>query len=98
MPFLWIGAVFIGAASHISDGRGTDPILLRLSSLSLVISALSIFLIARYRDRRPRKVKDKDSGRVFIVPHCDELWFLRLKYWPFIYIAIAVGCLIRSYL
>ncbi len=69
----------------------------RMFAIGFALSAMSVFLVARYRGSRFRKFVDPGSGQTFSIPNVDEFMFIRMKYWTPVLAVVAVGLLIRSF-
>jgi hypothetical protein len=73
IPF--IACLAVGEPLHVQMGL--------IGAVSLVISAVLLGLISRYRERR--------------MPDIDHLYFVPMKYWPYVYVVGAVASLIGAY-
>lgn len=51
--------------------------------------ALSVLALARYRKSHPQMMEDPATGKTIAVPHVDDLYGIRLDFWPYILVAIA---------
>ena len=95
--FLLIG-IMIATDSYEPDeakaAAGTDL----LFALAFILSAASVFLLARYRKNTPGKVVDPSTGKIHLVPHVDEFMFIRMKYWTYVLVAAAVWMFVKSFL
>ena len=94
--FIGIG-LLISSGTYEPDAAKAAADIDRLIALCLILSAASVFFLARYRERKPSKVADSATGQIHLVPHADEFMFIRMKYWPHILIAFSVGMFIKSF-
>ena len=98
--FAWIfaiGGIMIATSFYEPDKAKAAASVDRMFALAFALSAVSIFLIARYRNSRSRKVADPGTGEIYLVPYVDEFMFIRMKYWAPVLVAAAVGMLIKSF-
>src|SRR4051812_26527263 len=51
-----------------------------------LLSALSTFLLSRYRIGHPGRVSGAADGEIVFVPRIDELWYINLRVWPWIFL------------
>jgi hypothetical protein len=93
--FIVIG-IMIATGFHEPDEAKAAAATDLLFALSFILSASSVFLLARYRDNTPREIVDPTTGQTHPVPHVDEFMFIRMKYWTHILAACAVGMFIKS--
>ena len=94
--FILIG-ITIAAESHEPDESKAAAFTDRLFAVSLILSAATVFLLARYRDNRPGKVVDPATYETRLVPHVDEFMFIRMKYWAHILAALSIAMFIKSF-
>ncbi len=94
--FILIG-IMISSGFHEPDDAKAAADIDRLFALSLILSAASVFLLARYRDSTPSKVVDPANGQIHLIPHADEFMFIRIRYWTHILVAFSFGMLIKSF-
>jgi hypothetical protein len=94
--FIAIG-LMISSGSYEPDEAKAAADIDRLFALCLILSAASVFFMARYRDKTPSKVFDSATGQTHLVPHVDEFMFIRMKYWTPILVAFAIGMFVRSF-
>lgn len=90
----WLTAVIIVALSFDS-GPETDMIKLNSEmdlgvALILVLTALSVFGLDRYRKNHPRNIVDPASQNIVLAPHVDEFLYLKMGIWPLILLAFAL--------
>ncbi len=99
--FAWIFVLMIivmsGPNSYQPDKVKAAMETDQLFGLAFALSALSVFIIARYRESRPRKVTDPATGEISLLPRIDEFMFIRMKYWTYVLVAAAVGMFIKSF-
>lgn len=94
--FIAIG-MMISTGSYEPDEAKAAADIDRLFALSLILSAASVFFLARYRDKTPGKIVDPATGETHLVTHADEFMFIRMKYWTHILVAFSVGMFIKSF-
>lgn len=59
--------------------------------LGLWLTAAAIFGIARYFDSRPGKVViEKDTGREIVLRQAHSFFFIPMKYWTFVLLALGI--------
>ncbi|MFB3886238.1 MAG: hypothetical protein ACE144_13515 [Thermodesulfobacteriota bacterium] len=94
--FILMGIVIAGG-SHEPDAAKAAADTDRLFALSFLLSAATVFLLARYREKTPGKVVDPRTGQIHLIPHVDEFMFIRMKYWTFALLAISIWMFLRSF-
>jgi hypothetical protein len=94
--FLAIG-IMIASGVHEPDEAKATAYVYRLFALCLILSAVCVFFLARYRDNRPHKIFDPATGETHLVPHTDEFMFIRMKYWTHILVAFSAFMFIKSF-
>jgi len=94
--FLLIG-IMIAMDYHEPDEAKGAAVTDLLFALAFILSAASVFLLARYRENHPGKVVDPSTGEIHLVPHVDEFMFIRMKYWTYVLVACAAWMFIRSF-
>jgi hypothetical protein len=94
--FIAIGIV-ISSGFHEPDEAKATAYIYRLFALCLILSAVFVFFLARYRDNTSGKVVDSATGETHLVPHIDEFMFIRMKYWTHILIALSIVMFIKSF-
>jgi hypothetical protein len=98
--FAWIFGILgitMGTGFYEPDKATADASVDRMFALAFALSAVSVFLIARYRNSRSRKVADPGTGEIYSVPNVDEFMFISMKYWTPVLVAAAAGMLIKSF-
>lgn len=98
--FAWMFIVFgvvIAMGGHEPDPAKASAYILRCVVLWMALSAASVFLLARHRERTPRTVTDPETGQTETIPHDDTFMFIRMKYWTHILAAFAVWAAIASF-
>jgi hypothetical protein len=93
VALVWFIALFLAFPGHGEMGEKTIG---RIGSLALLLSAGSVWLMTRYRSKRPRIVVDPASGSSVAVPRCDDLWYIPMRFWAPILAVGAVGLFIYS--
>ena len=63
----------------------------------LLLSAVTTYPLAWYRSRSGIEATDPQTGRKHLVPHDDSFMFIRMKYWPTIFLVLAVVAFIASF-
>lgn len=63
----------------------------------LLLSAVTIYPLVWYRSRSGIEAADPQTGRKYLVPHDDSFMFIRMKYWPSIFLALALAAFIASF-
>ncbi|MDR3472235.1 MAG: hypothetical protein P4M09_11170 [Devosia sp.] len=48
-------------------------------------SALTCLVMSHYRRSHPKRVSDPVTGETMLVPRIDDLWYVELAYWPWIF-------------
>jgi hypothetical protein len=94
--FIAIGMLLSTGAYEPDEAKAAADID-RLVALSLIVSAATVFFLARYRDNRPSQVVDSATGQTHLIPHVDEFMFIRMKYWTHILIVFSIGMFIKSF-
>lgn len=89
--------IMISAGSYEPDEVKAAADTDRLFALSLILSAATVFFLARYREKRPGKFVDPGTFQDHLVPHTDEFMFVPMKYWTHILAAFSVGMFIKSF-
>ena len=97
----WLFVVFgamIAWGGHESDLHKIDSELYQLSSLWLLLSAMSVYLLSRYRDGAVSRKTDAAIGPVSSTPDAiDTFMFVRMSYWTYILLAFALYTFVRSF-
>jgi hypothetical protein len=88
--FILIG-IMIATGSHEQDAAKAAAFTDRLFGLSFILSALSVFLLSRYRNNTPHQKIDPSTGRVDLIPNHDEFMFIPMRYWTYL-LAVISGC------
>lgn len=63
----------------------------------LLLSAATTYPLVWYRSRSGIEAADPQTGRKYLVPHDDSFMFIRMKYWPSIFVALALVAFIASF-
>jgi hypothetical protein len=96
----WMLVVFgimIAAGSYEPDEAKAAAYADRVFALWFALSAASVFFLARYRERTPRKVVDPTTNQSSLVPHADDFMFIRMKYWTHILAAGSLWMITKSF-
>lgn len=66
------------------------------AGLGLLVSAGAVWLFGRFLESRsePRTLIDKESGSEVVLQRSDSLFFIKVRYWPFILVAGAAVAVI----
>ncbi len=70
----------------VSDKQSED---LWLAGTCL-LSAITCWLMFRYRIAHPRRIADTATGETTIVPRIDDLWYIDLKHWSWIFLVLGL--------
>ena len=100
VTFAWIFiaiGIMISSGFYEPDEAKATADIYRLFALCLIVSAASVFFLARYRDNTPSKVVDSSTGEIHLVPHVDEFMFIRMKYWTHSLVVFSVLMFIKSF-
>ncbi len=63
----------------------------------LLLSAVTTYPPVWHRSRSGIEATDPQTGRKYLVPHDDSFMFIRMKYWPSIFLVLAVVAFIASF-
>ena len=63
----------------------------------LLLSAVTTYPLVWHRARSGIEATDPQTGRKHLVPHDDSFMFIRMKYWPTIFLVLAVVAFIASF-
>lgn len=90
----WIFAV-VGVALSLHGAPQTNMKALATqmdlgTALIFVLTAVSVFLLGRYRKSHPRRIVDPETQSSVFVAHVDDLYYLNLTIWAGILAAIAL--------
>jgi hypothetical protein len=97
----WVAAVAIVPATMLaSPGKApieafhpwlTDKQVFDLWAVGVcAFSALTCWLMAQWRAAHPVRIVDPADGKSITIPRQDDLWYIELAYWPWIFLAPAV--------
>jgi hypothetical protein len=99
LPILF-GWVFVAIGIMIAtQGPDADPNAAantdRLFALVFVLSAATVFFLARWRNK-PRQVVAPETGETQQLVHRDDFMFIPMKYYALVYAAVAVFLAVKS--
>jgi hypothetical protein len=86
MPFIWLFiliGIAIGMDYHQADPDQANAEVARMFALALALSAVSLYIIWRYRER--------------VAPGVDHLIYIPTKYWNWLFAAGAVVLFVLSF-
>ncbi len=63
----------------------------------LLLSAVTTYPLVWHRSRSGTEATDPQTGRKHLVPHDDSFMFIRMKYWPAIFLVLAIVAFIASF-
>ncbi len=86
--------VLIAGGFPIADPHASDRPFHQFVCLWLVLTAASVYVLARYRAGRR---SDASSGPMLQPPpEVDSFLFIRMSYWPYIIMALALWAFVAS--
>jgi len=94
--FILIG-IMIAIDSHDPDAAKAAAFTDQLFGLSFMLSALSVFVLSRYRDNTPHQKIDPSTGSIDLIHNHDEFMFIPMRYWSYILAVISAVFFIRSF-
>jgi hypothetical protein len=60
-----------------------------LFAAMFALHAASVYAVVWYRRTHPRTYVDPASLATVVVPHADDFMFIRVRFWPWILLAVA---------
>ena len=81
-------------AIYIKNGDQSFAIFL---ATWLIVSAVTVYPLVWYRSRSGIEAIDPTTGRKRLVPHDDSFMFIRMKYWPSIFLVLSVVAFVASF-
>jgi len=69
----------------------------RLFAVAFALSAVTVYLIDRWRRRRSTPVVDPATGETHMVPNEDHFMFIQVKYYVWVFLALAVYMAAKSF-
>jgi len=100
VTFAWIFILIgfmIASGYHEPDAAKAAAYTDRLFAQAFLLSAVTVFFLARHRENTPVKVVDPATGQTLWVPKIDDFMFIRMKYWAYVLAAGAAAMFIKSY-
>jgi len=76
--------------------HGDDRLFNELCALWLLLSAMSVYAVDRYREGVARRKRNETAGPFPEVIRDDEFLFMRMWAWPYVLVALALAALISS--
>jgi hypothetical protein len=63
---------------------------------AFVLNAASVFFLDRYRKSHPRRSRNPVTQKMIETPHTDELYYVPLQYWPYLFLGFALIVLLLT--
>ena len=76
--------------------HGEDRLFNELCAVWLLLSAMSVYAVDRYREGVARRKRSETAGPFPEVIRDDEFLFMRMWAWPYVLAALALAALIAS--
>jgi hypothetical protein len=89
--FFWLLVVGLASGGYLQALGGDKNAKKQWTDLwlggALTLTAVTTFVISRFRKTNPKKVIDPTTKEVVYVPHVDDLWYVPLQHWVVILLA-----------
>lgn len=63
----------------------------------MLLSAVTTYPLVWYRSRSGIEAADPQTERKYLIPHDDSFMFIRMKYWPSIFLVLALVAFVASF-